>query len=33
MRQGSICVWRLEAVSVAVFEEIADNRVCGKKGE
>ena len=31
MRQGSTCVWSLEAVSVAVFEEIATNWVCGKE--
>ena len=33
MRQLSTCVQRLEAVSVTVFEEIAVNGVCGKKGE
>ena len=33
MRQGSTCECSLEAVSVIVFEEIADNGVCGKKRE
>ena len=31
MRQGSTYVWSLEAVSIAGFEDIADNQVCGKE--